>query len=716
MKKFLIIAIAAGAVALAALYAVLYEGFYIDTGADENVEAVFTSREDAILKDGEKFTVKGVEVSASMPEHPESDYEPETEDYLRWFRSISDMGANTVKAAGIMDEDFYKALREFNERNDAPLYLLQGCVLEDAVNYGEGDAREQDYMGRLIEDGRRMVDVIHGNRIIMAGSHGRGNGWYREDVSQWVLGFLVGSQWDGDTVLYTNHETVHSGKYSGKYFVTGEAARPFEAMLAEVMDEMVAYESEKYGQQHLIGFANGPQTDPLEYRDDSNQLREAYEMTGQKQVTYARQLNKISSIDAENIQATSEVKAGYFAGYNIYDFCDDFSRFLSERQPDGISEIIEGIDKEAAYGGYLEFLAEYHSMPVLCCSYGFSTSRGVVSDRGFPITERQQGERLVDIYGSMIKAGWSGAVINSWQDRWELKSWNTSYAQDFTNNSMWHDVQTEAQGYGLMEFTGEKRVIDGDAGEWTEDDIVCRTGELALSAYADGEGLALLVEGKGVSREREICIPVDVTDKSGSKEAKSAGLTFSHPADFLLCLSGTEKSRLLVQARYESVRSTFLREMTGEDAYISAPDADSEEFIPVNMAVENRTIVEYINYSNREQTYLPAFETGKLRHGSGDSSKENFDSLADFCYGDNCVEIKIPWALLNFANPEDMLIHDDYYENYGVEFMKAGELRLGVSEKGGGKVKMKDFALEWPEQTYKERLKQSYYIVREAWR
>ena len=31
------------------------------------------------------------------------------------------------------------------------------------------------------------------------------------------------------------------------------------------------------------------------------------------------------------------------------------------------------------------------------------------------------------------------------------------------------------------------------------------------------------------------------------------------------------------------------------------------------------------------------------------------------------MEIKIPWQLLNFSNPAEMQIHDDYYENYGRE-------------------------------------------------
>ena len=173
---------------------------------------------------------------------------------------------------------------------------------------------------------------------------------------------------------------------------------------------------------------------------------------------------------------------------------------------------------------------------------------------------------------------------------------------------------------------------------------------------------------------------------------------------------------MLVQARYESVRANFLAAMTGEDPYISFPETDSDSFVPINMATENRTVVEYVNHSNREQTYLPAVETGLLRHGNGDSSAPDYDSQADFRYGDNCVELRIPWALLNFANPAQRLVHDDYYENYGVDFMQVDELWLGVSGESDDEIEMSEFSLKWEEREYKERFKQSYDIVKAAWR
>ena len=718
MKRFVIIVTALGVLGIAAFYAKWCYGFYIDFHPEAPVDYVFTVKGKKVVmaEDAGEIRVKGVEVSSGMPEHASSDFAADKEDYLRWFAQIDDMGANTVKVSGIMNAAFYEALYEFNQEREEPLWLLQGILVQDAANYGAGDAFESDYMGTLLEEGRQAVDVIHGNCMIMRNVPGRGTGWYRKDISPWVIGFLVGSEWGGDTVTYTDHETVHSGVYTGTYFTTAEGASPFEAMLAQVMDEMTAYESEKYKAQHLIGFVNSPDTDMLEYRDDYGALAEKYQFAGTMGVTYARQLNKICQIDAEHVLSTEKMKAGYFAAYSLYDFCDDFSAYLTEEQKTELAGILNEIDTRGVYGGYTEFLSRYHTMPVFCVSYGFSTARGVVSQKGFPLTEEEQGNRLVEMYESLSAQGWNGAVINGWQDRWELKSWNTAYAQDFTNNSLWHDIHTESQGYGLMEYCSNSRVIDGNPGEWDEEDVIWEDGGLSLSAAVDGEGLALLVQGEEVSPEKPLYIPVDTTRKSGSKISGNPALSFSRPADFIICIDGKENSRVLVQERYESVRANFQQEIDGENAYISFPEKDSQVFKAINMVMENTTMVEYVDYTNRDLKYLPTYEIGKLRLGNGNPEAKNYDSLADFCYGTDCVELRIPWALLNVANPADWLIHDDYYENYGVEFIKADSFWLGVSGSDGEEITMEEFPLEWAERIYEERTKESYDIVREAWK
>ena len=82
------------------------------------------------------------------------------------------------------------------------------------------------------------------------------------------------------------------------------------------------------------------------------------------------------------------------------------------------------------------------------------------------------------------------------------------------------------------------------------------------------------------------------------------------------------------------------------------------------------------------------------------------------------MEIRIPWQLLNFSNPSEMMVHDDYYECYGVENLQIEELYVGAALGGQDtRVSLSPFALEgWGKQvTYHERLKESYYILQDYW-
>ena len=83
------------------------------------------------------------------------------------------------------------------------------------------------------------------------------------------------------------------------------------------------------------------------------------------------------------------------------------------------------------------------------------------------------------------------------------------------------------------------------------------------------------------------------------------------------------------------------------------------------------------------------------------------------------IEIRLPWDLLNFSNPSQMQIHDDYYENYGIENLSVRGIYAGIGTENG---KDSRISMEWKElkgwgknPAYHERLKQSYYMMQDIW-
>jgi hypothetical protein len=107
-----------------------------------------------------------------------------------------------------------------------------------------------------------------------------------------------------------------------------------------------------------------------------------------------------------------------------------------------------------------------------------------------------------------------------------------------------------------------------------------------------------------------------------------------------------------------------------------------------------------------------------LSYGNGNPNSKDYNSLADFMAGDGFVEMRIPWQMLNFYDPSNMEIHTDYYTHYGVVGMVIEKMYVGVSSSETGRIELGAVALEgWDNKvSYYERLKQSYFIVQEAWK
>lgn len=705
MKRFMSAAVLLLALVLGGYWAIFYGGFYLPFGERPALSVPFRAEGTELQRwDGEKYTaltLRGVDVTSSLPGHYATAYDAGEEDYLRWFEAIGEMGANAVRVTSVMDDDFYNALYTYNTSHDQPLYLLQGTDISDYANDRSKDAYHADFLNTLLEDGKSLVDIIHGRKDLPAVGI-RSGGVYRRDISPWVAGFLVGTEWQPDTISYTDHSTIRSGEYQGGYFQATAGATPFEAAMARVMDEITAYETDKYDAQRPVGFLCDPSCDFLEYEE-----------------VYARQLEKHAQTDPEHVTPLPSMKAGRFAAYRLYDFCDSFTEYLSAAQKRSIFPLLAGLPTSQPYGGYLELLARYHTMPVLAAGYGFSSSRGAMELNHTPLTEEEQGERLVEVSRTLEADGWAGGFVSTWQDEWERRSWNTAFAAVPTEHFLWHDLQTDSQSYGLMAFApGEEAVciLDGDPSEWKTEDLLLERDGLRLSARYDAEGLYLLLEG--VSREEPVYLPLDISPEMGSRSCDHPDLAFSRDVDFLLCVDGTDNSRLLVQERWDPLRERFLYETAGDDPFLDFPEADSGSFVSLGMAVQNPLLVDTLTPETRALQRLGVWETGKLTHGNGNSEAENYNSLADFCFGTGCVEIRVPWLLLNVGAPASLLVHRDYYQHYGVEFKQIRELWIGAARDGEEDgIPMEAFRLKgWKSLEYRERLKESYYIMQSYWK
>lgn len=182
----------------------------------------------------------------------------------------------------------------------------------------------------------------------------------------------------------------------------------------------------------------------------------------------------------------------------------------------------------------------------------------------------------------------------------------------------------------------------------------------------------------------------------------------------MICIDGRDNSRVLVQERYEILWAMHAYELGRADAYDEIRSASSPVFRTIDLMVQRQDPVPI-------GEWYPAvtYETGKLRYGNANPAAADFDSLADFMFTEKGVEIRIPWQMLNFGDPAERKIHDDYYENFGVEYTQIDEMYVGFSTAAaaGTRIRTAPFSLEgWgTDVTYHERLKKSYYMLQNLW-
>lgn len=722
MKKFIIIVIIVILVVLGLDTAYFRLGWYIDLDPGAVPTTSVRTEGDKILmydgEDYEPFEIKGVNMGSGKPGEWSTDFAIDKESYMRWFRYIQDMGANTVRIYTVQQDVFYDAFYEYNKDNDDPLWLIHGVWVNDYVQNSHRSALDPGFKERFISDCRTMLDVVHGNKKISLGRMASaGSGSYHHDISQWIIGYILGVEWEDVTVVYTNEqfEDVEGrSEYKGKYFYTSPEATPFEAMLAEVGDRVVEYESNRYKTQRPVAFSNWPTTDPFDYPEDIERF-----------------FMKCGKVDVEHIKTTEDFLSGQFVSYHVYPYYPDYLAYVKDWSVLGFDDLTpyytDGVLN--TYRAYLSMLTRYHTMPVVISEFGVSTGRGMAQremnmgrNQG-NMSEQQQGDAIVSCYEDIKAAGCCGCCVFSWQDEWFKRTWNTMYAVNLRRTPYWSDYQTNEQYFGLLSFDpgNEQSVcyVDGDDSDWENAEVVAERGDMKLCMQYDEKFIYFLVRKDGLDIDSDkLYIPLDITPKTGSSYYEEKNMLFDRAIDFIVELEGKNNSRLRVQERYEVLRSNYSENVYEFNTYLknNIPSKDSPRFINIDMILQTATPLLYDNL----QAPAEVFETGKLLYGNANPSSPDFNSLADFMAGDGFVEIKLPWQLLNFSDPSLMTIHDDYYDHFGIEYIETDRIWAGLSANDGGarRAELKPFELRGWENTVTchERLKASYYVLQKRWR
>lgn len=624
----------------------------------------------------------GVNIGLGNPAHFPGEYAVTKEEYARWFKQIGEMNANTIRVYTTQMPYFYEALDEYNKTAKNPIYLIQGVYLneEDIAKYSDVYAENKKIQRDFIKDIKIQTDIIHGNANIRK-SYGHAYGRYTTDVSQYVIGWILGVEWDPELVANTDKNNKNITSYNGQYVSTTKAS-PFEVFLASSSDALLKYETNKYDSQRPVALCNWVTTDPLTHKNEPNEKED------------------MASVDTEHIKAKGSFKAGFFASYHIYPYYPESLIYQPEYKKTG-----------NPYKAYLKELNKHHSMPVLVAEVGIPSSRGITHANPISgynqgnISEKSQGKILKNLITDIHDSGYMGALVFSWQDEWFKRTWNTMDLDDPQGRASWLDYQTCESNFGLLSFDpGQKEpaaTIDGNTKEWDKEDLTTKSSYTNIYTKND-EGYIYLKVDKKKKNNDPIIIGIDTIKGQGNRTYK--GKDLGCDADFVLIIDGKKNTKILVDTYYDPTYYMYAIKTGQLKTDKKREKKGSGEFVPITQVLNKELYLP----QTKETLPFSTFDTGKLTYGINNPSSDNYNSLADFYIKDNTTEVRIPYLLLNITNPSKNLILDDFYKNDGFKMIKGDGITFSANG-NTGHYSWKN----WDTPTFHERLKPAYYTLQE---
>ena len=561
-------------------------------------------------KNSKEFFIKGINLGAAMPGKEFTEFPMSKNVYLNWFNEMEDLHVNTVRIYTLFPPVFYEALYEFNKSATDPIYLFQEIwPEEDPLN---SDYLNEAYNSSYRTEIKNVVDAIHGNGNI-ALRQNRAYGLYRFDVSEYLLGYLVGREMEPEEVVATD-ELNRGYLYQGDYIFSESNASPTESWLAASCDYVLQIE-ETYKNRPMVGIVSWPTLDPISHDSEWNQ-------TGDKALQY----NDKAVVDIDHIAVNSDQVTGFFGAYHIYpnypDFMNNDSEYAAYKDDEGTFR----------YGGYLkDFMEQNTKYPAIVAEYGISTSMYTahISPDGYHhggLNEEQQADGMIRMTKSIIKEGYSGAIIFEWMDEWTKKTWTTEpYMIPYNRNLFWHNAMDPEQNYGLIKYKSDLSILNELALAYqnkNEEDGVrtIRVGQDASYVYVD-------IDFKNVvSADQEFSLTI-------STNSEESGIDYP---EFVVYFN--KKAKILVNPGYNWLKGHYM-----------ARNHDFSEY---------EELIQLTNQENidRNGKFTPekAQNLSDLRKGSFEIPQNQVQ------VEDHHVTFRLPYGMLGISDPSSLMILSDY--------------------------------------------------------
>ena len=395
----------------------------------------------------------GVNLGSSVPGTFPGEVAATRADYDRWLPEMAELGVRAIRVYTILRPAFYDAVRSYNLAHpDAPIYVIHGIWIPEDEFLATQNVYSPEVNDEFRAEIERAVDVVHGDADLPI-QRGHAGGQYRSDISQWVLAWALGVEWDPTATLASDRTNEGTPPFTGRYFRASADATPMESWLASMLDHTAELEAAR-GWSRPLTFTNWLTTDPLEhpYEPFKNETKVA--------------------VDPMHVQATDAWPGGFFASYHVYPYYPDFLRLTPEYQTyqrprDGEVD---------PYSAYLHELREHHKgQAVMVTEFAVPSGIGIAHlgplgrDQGGH-SEEEAGQISADMMRDIREEGFAGAMYFMWLDEWFKFTWNTvDYEIPWDRRQLWRNTLTNEEHFGVIATDpGVSRVavLDGNDEEW----------------------------------------------------------------------------------------------------------------------------------------------------------------------------------------------------------------------------------------------------------
>ena len=501
--------------------------------------------------------LKAISLNAQKP--GEKQYSRDFTYYEALLSSAGDMGINCITAKSLLPPEFYAALSRYNKQSpEAPLYLLQHIVPPEGLE--PADYISEEGMEKWRTEITSVIKALHGEMSVEGLKTGRAN--YFIDISAYLLGVTIDP-------VYEDVGKLSSYQFEGDFTGAKSGAQGMAAMLYNTAQRV---SKETYGYCTPVAVST-----PLSLTKGLWFVKDeaAFVQEDMVKAEYAPYFYN------DILLESSLPESGATARQTVYDRYLSLFRAISENVPSALTSGLRVSAVNAAYGQAA-------------------------------VTEKEQGEQLVEALRAAKDCELLGAVIYDINDSWDGVSEEMSRFTAAPEDSyLWHNTCDATQMTGIIAEDSVQPQTPGLV--LTDDDLV---QSLALSNDAGYLYLTIQLLEEVDYKEQAMFVGLDTFQRNDGEYFYAKDFTGNSLSgmEFSLRFDEKQKAALYVIDSYDRSHGTAITKESYTAAYQKVAD---------------------------------------LTYGSFSSGDNQFYQTGSTIYA------RLPWTWLNVADPAKKLVLND---------------------------------------------------------